>query len=564
MSPAAERKAAPADLSLLGTPEPLPDAVVREHLETLREFLDEKSRKALGYQLNQDIDYSALGPFLGFNSNNLGDPYIDGNYGVHSRTFERAVLEFVARLFHVDDRKYWGYVTSGGTEGNIYGIYVGRNYLESVGRGRADGPAPQPKAFFSKDTHYSINKTMDMLRLPSETIPSDPLGRVRVDALIEAIVRNDPVAHPPLIIANLGSTFTGAYDDVEEIVRRLRERGIEHYYLHVDAALGGFFLPFAEQLTGLGAKVPIFDFRLPIHSVAFSGHKIIGTPIICGVFMTLFDYLAYGNARQVEYIGSVDTTLAGSRSGLAPIALWYAIARTGTSGFVTLARHMLDMADYAVSVLAAAGFNPWRNELGLAVIFDRPPEWVVKKWSLSTEGDFCHLYAMRHTTRLRLDELAEDLKTVRAVFARSVAEESDKTLDRPLFLKSIDLFSSLEAEEIWRVARLTNERREAPGAYLCHAGDEGDEMFIIVSGEVEIVDEHGGGQVKYVARTGEAIGEIAVLTDLRRTAALRCRTPAHLLVLKGTDFRTLLHRHPPISSRIIEHLAKRLAAATPG
>ena len=339
MSPAAERKAASADLSLLGTPEPLPDAVVREHLETLREFLDEKSRKLLGYQLNQDIDYSALGPFLGFNSNNLGDPYIDGNYGVHSRTFERAVLEFVARLFHVDDRKYWGYVTSGGTEGTIYGIYVGRNYLESVGRGRADGPPPQPKAFFSKDTHYSINKTMDMLRLPSETIPSDPLGRVRVDALIEAIVRNDPVAHPPLIIANLGSTFTGAYDDVEEIVRRLSERGIEHYYLHVDAALGGFFLPFAEQLTGLGAKVPIFDFRLPIHSIAFSGHKIIGTPIICGVFMTLFDYLAYGNARQVEYIGSVDTTLAGSRSGLAPIALWYAIARMGTSGFVTLPRH---------------------------------------------------------------------------------------------------------------------------------------------------------------------------------------------------------------------------------
>ena len=60
-----------------------------------------------------------------------------------------------------------------------------------------------------------------------------------------------------------------------------------------------------------------------------------------------FDYLAYGNARQVEYIGSVDTTLAGSRSGLAPIALWYAIAHMGTSGFVTLARHMLDMADYA-------------------------------------------------------------------------------------------------------------------------------------------------------------------------------------------------------------------------
>jgi len=114
------------------------------------------------------------------------------------------------------------------------------------------------------------------------------------------------------------------------------------------------------------------------------------------------------------------------------------------------------------------------------------------------------------------------------------------------------------------VAQLTTERREAPGTYLCHSGDEGDEMFIIVSGEVEVVDEHGEAQVKYIARTGEAIGEIAVLTDLRRTAALRCCAPAHLLVLKGTDFRTLLHRHPQTSGRVIEQLAKRLATATPG
>ena len=105
---------------------------------------------------------------------------------------------------------------------------------------------------------------MDMLRLPSETIPSDPLGRVRVDALIEAIVRNDPVAHPPLIIANLGSTFTGAYDDVEEIVRRLSERGIEHYYLHVDAALGGFSPALRGAADGPWREGTIFDFRLPI------------------------------------------------------------------------------------------------------------------------------------------------------------------------------------------------------------------------------------------------------------------------------------------------------------
>ena len=94
MSPAVERKAAPADLSLIGGPEPLPDAVVCERLETLRDFLDERSRKMLGFPGNQDINYSALAPFLGFNSNNAGDPYIDGNYGIDSHRFERAVLEF--------------------------------------------------------------------------------------------------------------------------------------------------------------------------------------------------------------------------------------------------------------------------------------------------------------------------------------------------------------------------------------------------------------------------------------------------------------------------------------
>ena len=111
---------------------------------TLREFLDEKSRKALGYQLNQDIDYSALGPFLGFNSNNLGDPYIDGNYGVHSRTFERAVLEFVARLFHVDDRECSGLRHQRRHEGNVYRD-LRRAELPRFGRqgkgGRATPPA---------------------------------------------------------------------------------------------------------------------------------------------------------------------------------------------------------------------------------------------------------------------------------------------------------------------------------------------------------------------------------------------------------------------------------------
>lgn len=554
---------APMELKEVPLPtgeDPLPAAAINARLERMLGSFEERASHLLGYQANQAIDYSALAAFLRYSPNNIGDPYIDSNYGVHSRVMEREVLDFVARLFHIDDRKYWGYVTTGGTEANIYGLYIGRNYLESL-RVRAGASGhPQPRAYFSQDTHYSINKTMDLLRIPSQTLPSDPQGRIDVPRLIEAILRNDKDAQPPLIVANLGTTFSGAYDDVEQIVSALASEKIENYYLHVDAALGGFFLPFVERLGLPGTRVPIFDFRLPIHSVAFSGHKIAGAPFPCGVFMTHYGNLAYGNSRQVEYIGSVDTTLAGSRSGLAPIVMWYAIATSGISGFVELARHMLAMADYAMEVIGEAGYRPWKNPLGLSVIFDRPPDWVVRKWSLSTQGDSCHVYAMRHMSRERLDGLAADLRAVRSVFAASVAEDTSKALDRPLFLKSVSLFASMDPEDLWKVARVTAERWAEPGEYLCRHGDSGDDMFIVVSGEVEIVDDRVmPEELRHVARTGEAIGEIAVLTSFRRTASMRCRVRTHLLVLRGTDFRTILHQHPQIASQVIQILVQRLA-----
>src|SRR5262245_13387112 len=133
-------------------------------------------------------------------------------------------------------------------------------------------------------------------------------------------------------------------------------------------------------------------------------------------------------------------------------------------GFVTLARQLLDSADLAMSILDPTGYNPWKNELELAVIFDRPPEWVVKKWSLSTQGDFCHLYAMRHTTRLRLEQLAEDLKNVSAVFAGAQPRIAKCYLIvRSSSNRSISSQGSrLRRFGGWRNSRPSGGRRRAP------------------------------------------------------------------------------------------------------
>lgn len=78
-----------------------------------------------GYPYNLDFDYGALVQLQHFSINNLGDPFIESNYGVHSRQFEVGVLDWFARLWEIEKNDYWGYITNCGTEGNLHGILVG-------------------------------------------------------------------------------------------------------------------------------------------------------------------------------------------------------------------------------------------------------------------------------------------------------------------------------------------------------------------------------------------------------------------------------------------------------
>lgn len=106
------------------------------------------------YPYNLDFDYGALESLAKYSINNLGDPFIESNYGVHSREFEVGVLNWFAKLWEIDEDEYWGYITNCGTEGNLHGIYVGRENL------------PDGILYASRETHYSIFKAARMYRMP--------------------------------------------------------------------------------------------------------------------------------------------------------------------------------------------------------------------------------------------------------------------------------------------------------------------------------------------------------------------------------------------------------------
>src|SRR2546430_9165096 len=112
----------------------------------------------IGFPGATDIDFSALEPLSNYLLNNVGDPYVDPVTGSHTKEQEREVLEFLADLFGAPADDRWGYVTSCGTEGNDYGLWLARSLH------------PDSYAYYSEASHYSVGKAIERLALPSRVV----------------------------------------------------------------------------------------------------------------------------------------------------------------------------------------------------------------------------------------------------------------------------------------------------------------------------------------------------------------------------------------------------------
>ena len=112
----------------------------------------------------------------------------------------------------------------------------------------------------------------------------------------------------------------------------------------------------------------------------------------------------------MAYIGSVDTTISGSRNGFTPLVLWYAIRSLGLEGMKQRTESALATAAYAEEQLLQAGIEAWRNPQALTVVFPAPPEDVREKWQLASASGHSHLICMPHVSRKQVDELIADIR----------------------------------------------------------------------------------------------------------------------------------------------------------
>ncbi len=368
-------------------------SAIDSRLSTLESELKTARDQFLGYPVSKDFDFAALNSFLNYPINNLGDPYTAGTYQVQTHEMEREVINFFAKLFRASPTDYWGYVTNGGSESNLYGLYLARELY------------PKAMVYYSETTHYSVKKNIHLLNIPSIVIRSQPNGAMDYDDLANTLQLNRH--KPAIVLTTLGTTMKEGMDDVSKVKAILKNLAIRDHYIHCDGALAGSYGAF------LNPRVP-FDFEDGADSISISGHKFIGSPIPCGVVVTRKsnrDRIAHG----ISYTGSLDTTITGSRNGHSPLFLWYAIQHLGENGFRNRYEHGLEMANYLLEALTKRGVKAWKNPGALTVVLPRVSDSLKHKYQLATEDDITHVICMPNVEQTHLDEFLVDFDLYESV-----------------------------------------------------------------------------------------------------------------------------------------------------
>lgn len=359
-----------------------------QRLVDLEQIIAISNHNSIGYPISKDFDFSEVMPFLKYPINNVGDPFENSINKVKTHELEREVVGFFAKLFRADPNDYWGYVTNGGSESNLYGLYLARELY------------PKGMVYYSESTHYSIRKNIHLLNIPSIVIRSQENGEIDYIDLENTLRINRD--KPAIILANFGTTMKEAKDDVSKIKTILKSLAIQDSYIHCDGALSGSYGPFIEP------RVP-FDFMDGADSISISGHKFIGSPIPSGVIITKRsnrDRIAKG----ISYIGSLDTTITGSRNGHCPLFLWYALKKMGVEGLRNRYLNSLVVAEYCETRLNEIGIPAWRNPNAITVVFPKVADTIIAKWQLATQETISHIICMPSVTKNQIDELISDIQ----------------------------------------------------------------------------------------------------------------------------------------------------------
>ncbi len=252
---------------------------------------------------------------------NTGDVKISNNGTFNfTRYLEKRLLLKIAEIIKLPFSPFSGYTTTGGTEANIYAMWVAREWAKTkVVNGKKDN---KTYWIIPNNAHYSIKKALHLLDINNKqdneiiTIETDLLGRANCQQIIEYIKKIRDYSKNPIILPlTVMTTECGSIDPISEINDFIIKSKLDNIFFHIDAAFSGLFLPFLEEYNN------IFSLN-SLHSITIDFSKTIGGPVGAGAIMFRSGLEEYVNIYASYLSENADRTLVGSRKGSDVIAMY--------------------------------------------------------------------------------------------------------------------------------------------------------------------------------------------------------------------------------------------------
>jgi len=168
--------------------------------------------------------------------------------------------------------------------------------------------------------------------------------------------------------------------------------------------------------------------------------------------------------------------------------------------------------------------------------------------------------------RMEQEDFPVTTRTVRVEEEEKKSEEPEAApapaFDNPFLqaIAEVPMFRGLDRESIVKFSRVLKTRSFTDGARIITQGQPGEYLFVILDGEVSVIQEDGdGNEIELTTlREGDCFGEMSLLTGESCSATIRSKGPSTLLSLYKDDFQMMLAEYPSVSVHFNKILIQRL------
>lgn len=373
------------------------------------DILEEKLSKDFSYESGYILGSMCTDPlefgkeiYVKYLCKNLGDPGLFPG----SADLESELVAEIGELF--SGSGIIGTITTGGSEANIIAMRIAKNLRPDI---------KKPEIVVPVSAHMSFEKAGDLMGFKLQKARLKENFELDLNHF-ESLINKNTVG----VVGIAGTTSLGLIDPIEDIGQIIEGKGI---FFHVDAAFGGFVLPFLKELK---LNIPTWDFNVKtVSSITADPHKMgLGLIPTGGIFLrnptilqkTGFEipYLAGGNFKHFHIVGT--------RPGGTVIAFWAIMKYLGKKGFIEIVKKCMENTDYLVKRLSEIkgiklATDPVMSVVGITTengesICELEEELRKKNWMLGKFIDFnlIRLVIMPHVKKSHLSRFVDDLDSI--------------------------------------------------------------------------------------------------------------------------------------------------------